>query len=375
MIHITLPIEPIARVVVNVSRSGAAPSAFDTGLLLIRDAAFADSRRLAEVSSSAGAAAQLAEWGFGPASAPYAAAVKYFGASPAPFRLLLSCYPASETLPEAVSAVLDLTPAFYGIAFGQEEADERILALDAALSAMTRQLVAFVPVTGDPDAAAAAGSLLRRLHEAGSDHAVPFFCAGVADAAALMGAAMGLTASHTSSAFSLCYKRLNGVLPSDLTESQAAAIESRGGNVYVTRGYTHHLLEKGTLASGLRYDEKLYLDMIAADLREAAVALLAENPDRLPQTDDTTAQFMNRFTAILSGYADRGILASGLWRGADAGPLVNGEPVENGFVLWADSYDDQSDADRAAHKAVPVQAGLVLAGSVESIVIAVNVVV
>ena len=152
MIHITLPIEPIARVVVNVSRSGAAPSAFDTGLLLIRDAAFTESRRLAEVSSSSGAAAQLAEWGFGPSSAPYAAAVKYFGASPSPFRLLLSCYPASETLPEAVSAVLDLNPAFYGIAFGQEEADERILALDAALSAMTRQLVAFVPVTGDPDA-------------------------------------------------------------------------------------------------------------------------------------------------------------------------------------------------------------------------------
>ena len=38
-----------------------------------------------------------------------------------------------------------------------------------------------------------------------------------------------------------------------------------------------------------------------------------------------------------------------------------------------DSYDDQSDADRAAHKAVPVQAGLVLAGSIESIVITVNV--
>ena len=48
---------------------------------------------------------------------------------------------------------------------------------------------------------------------------------------------------------------------------------------------------------------------------------------------------------------------------------------DTGFALWADSYDDQSDADRAAHKAVPVQVGLVLAGSIESIVITVNVMV
>ena len=46
---------------------------------------------------------------------------------------------------------------------------------------------------------------------------------------------------------------------------------------------------------------------------------------------------------------------------------------DTGFALWADSYDDQSDADRAAHKAVPIQVGLVLAGSIESIVITVNV--
>ena len=76
---------------------------------------------------------------------------------------------------------------------------------------------------------------------------------------------------------------------------------------------------------------------------------------------------------ILSGYTDRGVLASGLWRGADTGPLHAGDTVENGFALWADSYDDQPDADRAAHKAVPVQVGLVLAGSIESIVITVNV--
>ena len=223
----------------------------------------------------------------------------------------------------------------------------------------------FVPVIGSASSVVASGSLLQTLAGRASKRAVPFFCAAVSDAAALMGTAMGLELSHPASAFALCYKTINGIQPSALTETEADAIKALNGNVYLTRGYTHLLLEKGTVSSGARYDEMLYLDKIAD--------LLAENPDRLPQTDDSTAQFINRFTSILSGYTGRGVLASGIWRGADTGPLSAGDTVENGFALWADSYDDQPDADRAAHKAVPIQVGLVLAGSIESIVITVNV--
>ena len=47
--------------------------------------------------------------------------------------------------------------------------------------------------------------------------------------------------------------------------------------------------------------------------------------------------------------------------------------IENGFALWAESYDLQSDEDRAAHKAMPIHAALTLAGSLESVVISVDV--
>ena len=117
----------------------------------------------------------------------------------------------------------------------------------------------------------------------------------------------------------------------------------------------------------------LYLDMIAEDLQNAAVSLLAENPDRLPQTDDASAQFMNAFSSVLIGYTNRGILATAPWRGAAVGSFSAGDYIENGFALWADSYDDQPEADRAAHKAVPIQCALTLAGSLESVVITVNV--
>ena len=184
---------------------------------------------------------------------------------------------------------------------------------------------------------------------------------------------MGLELSHKGSAFALCYRTINGIVPSELTQTKVDSLKALNCNVYVARGFTHFLLENGTTANGQRYDEVLYMDKIEEDLQNAAVTLLAENPDKLPQTDDSTAQFINRFSSILMGYTDRGILASSVWRGADLGPVRNGEIVENGFMLWADSYDDQSDTDRAAHKAMPVQVALTPAGSIESIVITVNV--
>ena len=101
------------------------------------------------------------------------------------------------------------------------------------------------------------GSLLQTLYSRASLRAVPFFCTAVSDAAALMGTAMGLELSHPASAFALCYKTINEIQTSALTETEATAIKALNGNVYLTRGYTHLLLEKGTVSSGARYDEML----------------------------------------------------------------------------------------------------------------------
>ena len=270
-----LSVNPIARVVVNAVRSSASPASFDTGLLLIRDASFVAAHRLAVCDSPSAALSQLTAWGFASSSDPYKSAVKYFAASPAPSRLLLSCYPASESLAQALGAVLDITASFYGVALGQTETDARMLALDEFVSGLDRPLMFFVPVIGSASSVVASGSLLQTLAGRASKRAVPFFCAAVSDAAALMGIAMGLELSHPASAFALCYKTINGIQPSALTETEADAIKALNGNVYLTRGYTHLLLEKGTVSSGARYDEMRYLDKIADDLQTAAVTLLA----------------------------------------------------------------------------------------------------
>lgn len=368
-----LSINTIARVIVNTVRVSASPAAFDTGLLLVKDPDYADARRLQTYDSAEAAAAGLTALGFAAASEVYKAAVKYFAASPAPGRLLVSCYPSSETLSRALNAVLDQTASFYGVLTVDTVTAADWLTFARDTEALSVPLMLFVPVTGTAASAVAANGILDKLRGASVKRALPFYCAAPSDCAAVMGTAMGLERSHKGSAFALCYKTVQGIQPSALIQSEVESLKALGCNVYVARGYTHLLLENGSVSNGQRYDEVLYMDKIAEDLQNAAVTLLAENPDRLPQTDDSTARFINRFSSILMGYTDRGVLASGVWRGSGVGPVRTGEIVENGFLLWADSYDNQSDADRAAHKAVPVQCALTLAGSIESIVITVNV--
>ena len=368
-----LSINTIARVVVNTILASASPTSFDTGLLLVQDPNFAAARRLQTYNSAEEAVAGLTGLGFSTASEVYKAAVKYFAASPAPGRLLVSCHPAGETLSQALGAVLDQTASFYGVMTTDTVTATDYLTFARSVEALSRPLMLFVPVTGTVASATAADGIPDKLHSASIKRALPFYCSAASDCAAVMGTAMGLELSHKGSAFALCYKTIQGIQPSALTQTEVDALKALGCNVYVARGYTHLLLENGTVSNGQRYDEVLYVDKIAEDLTNAAVTLLAENPDKLPQTDDSTAQFINRFSAILMGYTDRGILASAAWRGTDTGPVRSGDIIENGFLLWADSYDDQSDGDRAAHRAVPVQCALTLAGSIESIVITVNV--
>ena len=363
----------IARVSVNVIRSAAAPTSFDTGVLLVKDSAYAAAKRLRSYANSTEAAAGLIADGFPASSELYKAAQKYFSASPSPGRLLVSCYPNSESPVQALDALLEKTADFYGIALADSRTDAEVLALAEHLAGLDKPAMLFHALTGTSSSAVAEGSLLDQLHSAGSRRVIATFASAVSDGAAVMGAAMGMQAAHAASSFALCYKPVGGMQPVDLTQAQVDAFEALGGNVYVTRGKTHTLLEKGSTPSGYRYDEVMYLDQIAEDLQNAAVALLADNPDKLPQTDDASAQFMNAFTSILAGYTSRGILATAPWRGSAVGGISPGDYIENGFRLWADSYDDQPEADRDAHKAVPIQAALTLSGSLESVVITVNV--
>lgn len=369
-----LSTDNIVRVVLNLTTATRSPSSFDTGLILAPlSSGFTDAKRYRLYSSAEGAAVGLTTDGFAASSEAYKAAMKYFGAEPKPSRLLFSAYPSSESLSQALDALLDITSSFYGVYPVGVSSVSDLLPFVQHVNALAKPMMLFLPATGTVAQVTASSALMASLQEINARRAIVSYVNYVEDAAAIMGTAMGLQLAHPTSAFTLCYKTIAGISSLNITESNIESIKALNGNVYIIRGYNHWLYELGSTAAGARYDEVMYLDMIADALKNAALTMMVDYPNRLPQTDDTSAAFINQFSAILSQYNEMGVIATGLWRSSAVGPLETGDVVENGYVLWADSYDNQSDADRAAHKAMPIQVALTPAGSVESLLISINV--
>ena len=312
--------------------------------------------------------------GFAATDPAYLAALAYFAASPAPDRVYVGLYAPSESIVSVLRDILSSTSDFYGFTVADPD-PAAALSLLSALATLpgSGRYVFFCGAAGSVSEALSPDGILKQAYATGSSRVLTVYGSDLYAPAAVMGTAMGLARTRADSSFALCYQTVPGMLPTDLTESEIASFRAVNANVYITRGGHYRMLELGAAVSGARFDEVLFLDRIAADLQSAALSLLTSGSGKLPQTDETSAVFMNRFSAVLAGYTAAGILATSVWRGGEVGSLHSGDVIENGYLMWADSYDTQSDSDRAAHKAMPIHAALCFSGSVETLLIDVDV--
>lgn len=428
-----LNMDPVVQVNVSVGAGSAIPGTFDVGALLTPEsgtgvgtqgAALSSENRYAAYSSLAEVLNGIADVApkFASTSKTYQAAEKYFGVSPAPAKLIViffdgyedalaydnsktyalgarcrnnsklySCISAIETAEEwtaahwseiespetPVTALLDAIEngaELYGVSYIPitDETAANVKTYSAGIVSALESLgrgCFFYGVIGTGAAVTDASGLLKAMATSASKRGMGI-CSKTADEApGLMGLAMGLARTHQDTSFAMCYKAIGSATASDYTQSEIEAIKALNGNVYVARTKTRAGLENGAVASGLRFDEVLYLDQIAYDLQTSLYAMIADNDNKLPQNDTTTTLFISEINRILEGYYRAGVLADAAWRGAATGSINQGDMIEHGYAAFAESFDQQSAADRALHKAMPITVLLCLSGSVESIVL------
>lgn len=338
---------------------------YDVGLIIGTSSVLADDR-IREYTSPA----EMISAGFTAESAEYAAAVLYFNQSPAPRSVYVGYKGSGESFVDAINACFEANGSFWGVYCCAITAQD-ILDVDECLTKLNHGMLFFTEANAS-NAASESGTFAT-LRKRNSRRAAGILSDSAVNAAAWMGSIAGLHTAHAADAFSACYRSLNGVATSDLTEKQVEAIEAQNGNVYVTRGYRYNVVEHASTGSGLRIDEVLYLDSMASDLRTAMVGLIVNSANRLPQNDSTSTLFISTVNSVLNNYANRGIIGTGVWDGNTVGTLENGDMVENGYYVYIEPYSMQTAADRAEHKALPVNVCVCMTGSVESVEITVNV--
>lgn len=367
-----LNIDEIVKLNLFIQQTTSSSSTWDKGLII--DATPDDVDKRVDVYESA---AEVAAAGYAADSPEYKAALAYFSAQPAPSAVLIGHRALlgdpgdedreAETYADTLAACIAENKDFYGVYFCDALAAEDIIAVAGVLDSWKRGMLFYAVTDSIADATDANGTLAQVM-AAKTNRAIGIVCTDADDAAALMGTAMGKARAHESTSFSLFGSSVPGATVYDnVTQTQVDAVHGLNGNIYVARGYTHNLLEKGAVASGLRFDEVFYLDQIVSDCQDALVGLIVDSDFKLAQTAETSALFDSALATILEGYYGRGILATAAWRGQAHGALNTGDSVEHGYYIYMDSYDNQSQADREAKKAVPITVCLCLSGSVESV--------
>ena len=384
-----LNIDPVVQINVAVEASTAQAGTFDVGAILTSTAGTANgtgdgavlstTHRYATYSSMNEVANGVLNGApsFGSSTDVYSAAEKYFGVSPAPAQLVIIFYDTTEGTTETpTSAMLDAIDKgaqFYGVYYSPKSEETaaniktNIIAVASALNSLNRG-VEFYGVTGVASTISGTDSIMKALYDSKAKRAVGLACtSAIDDAAGLMGVAMGYSKIGTS--FALCYKSVDTATTNSYSQSDVDKIKAVNGNVYVARTKTRAGVENGATASGLRYDDVLFIDKMAYDIQTGIYNLIANSTQKLPQNDSTSTLFINRISNILEDYYNLGVLSTSIWRGNLFNGMEEGTVIEHGFYIMVDSFDNQSVENRAQRKAMPITILLCLAGSVESIVI------
>lgn len=186
-------------------------------------------------------------------------------------------------------------------------------------------------------------------------------------------ATVDFTGSNTT--ITLKFKNEPGIVAENLSASQAAALENNGGNnVNVFAAYENgtSILEQGTMASGAFFDEIHGLAWLQNATQTAVLNALLTNP-KIPQTNAGMTTLITVVNQQLSQGVTNGLIAPGVWTLQGFGSLNEGDTLTSGYYTYAPDIASQSQADREARKAVPMQSAIKLAGAIHSATLNINV--
>jgi len=320
---------------------------------------------------------EVSEAGFTDEMPEFLAAKIYFAQKPAPRVVYIGRHDSGATPAETIqAAVLDClvkAPEVYGVyVCGASDADIDLVAKDIDLGG-DKMLFFDTKNTDSLVASPAAPDVFTTLKTNSVERAIGIYSATDYAGAALLGAAMGRENGQENSAFSLSYATLYLVTPESVTAEQLAILMAKNGNVYAYRGQAYELLHMGRCISGTPYDDVMYLDMTKNVIEARVMEVMTGNQGKIPQTDAGMSIIVSAVSVALEFMRDIGYIAEGIWTGETINELSAGDAVAGGYMIFVDSFATLSQADRELRKAPPVYVALKTSGTIESVVINVNV--
>jgi hypothetical protein len=380
-----LPIKDIVNIIINLSPRSAIRSGFNIALILGSSPVISAADRVKVYSSTD----SMMSDGFTQDMPEYKAALLYFAANSNPGKLAVGFWDeGNETLLNAVTACRQANWDWYilGLPFpemtnpGDPSALPAVPPTYSFTSSDIKDVAMYIEgclpssvmfyATNDID-------LLTAMKGKNYNRSLGIYSEispniSVALAGWTMGANTSVAAGFSNSTFALAFKKLVGILVDPLDENTVSAVQKANGNYYINRGQQYDLFERGTMASGVWFDEIINLDMLSNDVQLSVMDLLS-TVRKVPQIEGGVLQIISAFLPALKKAVRTGFVAPGIWKAPPVMNLQTGDPLPEGYLVQSEPVDEQSQADRDARIAPPIYVALKLAGAIQYVAIQLDV--
>ena len=162
----------------------------------------------------------------------------------------------------------------------------------------------------------------------------------------------------------LKFKQEPGVAGELLTESQAATLKHKNGNVFVYYDNDTAILQEGEMANGFFFDEIHTTDWLANRIQTDMFNALYTAPTKLPQTNPGVHVLVTTMTSSIEQGVTNGMIAPGQWNAPGFGQLKQGQMLPTGYYVWAPLVETQPQSIREQRIAPTIQAAIKMAGAI-----------
>lgn len=280
---------------------------------------------------------------------------------------------AAESLLDAINALID-RPTWYGCFIAADYEDDDAIEVAAAIEAASpSRVVAFTLTSTTELDGSQTSSLGYKLAESQYQHTITAYSStNPAVAASILGRMATVNFSGSNTTITLKFKQCPGVTPENLTVSQANALRANNVNVFVDYDNDTSILQEGVMAGGWFIDERHGLDWLQNYVQTNFWNLLYTS-GKIGQDEQGQTDIIANVSASLEQGVTNGLIGPGIWNSDGFGALSRGDTLSTGYYVYMQPIDEQSQADREARKATPVQCAVKLRGAVHFADVTINV--
>ena len=177
----------------------------------------------------------------------------------------------------------------------------------------------------------------------------------------------------SNTTITLKFKQCPGVEPEYLRTGQANALRQNNVNVFAAYQNDTSILQEGVMSGGWFIDETHGLDWLQNQVETDLWNLLYTSNTKIGQDESGMNAILSTINKSLDAGVRNGLIAPGVWNGDEFGTLKKGDTLSTGYYVYIQPLDEQSQSDREARKAPPIQIAVKLKGAVHFIDVTITV--